>query len=191
MMVETPHPLWHASRAARITLTFSSSALYKTQKTRNFTYVSSAIESVVQSTVGYLDQEVLYALSFGQLRRVDEVGCAHFRCPSLFVGIRVDGDDSGCAHEGGGLDDAQTDCSATKDSHSGSLYMDRAGRKNITYIKKEDANALIPGCLTTDPQAVVIPQPNKHARFKGASLLIATTDTSATTVYCENVEVPI
>ncbi len=54
-----------------------------------------------------------------------------------------------------------------------------------------EANALIPGCLTTAPQAVVIPHPKRHARFKGAALLIATTDTSATTVYCENVEVPI
>lgn len=49
----------------------------------------------------------------------------------------------------------------------------------------------MPGCLTTAPQAVVIPQPSKQTRSRGALGLTATTETSATTVYWEKVEVPI
>lgn len=49
----------------------------------------------------------------------------------------------------------------------------------------------MPGCLTTAPQAVVIPQPRRQTFSRGALGLTATTETSATTVYCENVEVPI
>lgn len=55
----------------------------------------------------------------------------------------------------------------------------------------QSKDVLIPGCLTTAPQAVVIPQPNKQTRSRGAFGLTATTETSATTVYCEKVEVPI
>ena len=52
-------------------------------------------------------------------------------------------------------------------------------------------HVLIPGCLTTAPHAVVIPQPSRQTRSRGALGLTATTETSATTVYCEKVEVPI
>ncbi len=49
----------------------------------------------------------------------------------------------------------------------------------------------MPGCFTTAPHAVVIPQPNKQTFSSGAFGLTATTETSATTVYWEKVEVPI
>lgn len=49
----------------------------------------------------------------------------------------------------------------------------------------------MPGCFMTAPHAVVIPHPNRHTFSNGALGLTATTDTSATTVYCENVDVPI
>ena len=52
-------------------------------------------------------------------------------------------------------------------------------------------HVLIPGCFTTAPQAVVIPHPRRHTLSSGACGFTATTDTSATTVYCENVDVPI
>ena len=52
-------------------------------------------------------------------------------------------------------------------------------------------NLLIPGCLTTAPHAVVIPHPRRQTFSNGALLLTATTETSATTVNWENVEVPI
>ena len=49
----------------------------------------------------------------------------------------------------------------------------------------------MPGCFTTAPHAVVIPQPNKQTFSSGAFGFTATTETSATTVYWEKVEVPI
>jgi hypothetical protein len=49
----------------------------------------------------------------------------------------------------------------------------------------------IPGVLVSDPYPVVIPQPNKQAFSSGAFSLTATTENFDTTVYCENVEVPI
>jgi len=52
-------------------------------------------------------------------------------------------------------------------------------------------HALIPCCLTTAPQAVVIPHPRRQTFSSGADLLTATTETSATTVYWEKVDVPI
>jgi hypothetical protein len=52
-------------------------------------------------------------------------------------------------------------------------------------------NGLIPGCLVTAPHAVVIPQPSRHTFSSGACVLTATIETSATTVYWENVDVPI
>src|ERR1700710_3055842 len=36
-----------------------------------------------------------------------------------------------------------------------------------------------------------MPQPRRHVRSIGASLVMATTEMSATTVYCENVDVPM
>ncbi len=71
----------------------------------SFTYVSSAVESVIQSAVREFNQEVLYALPLGQFRRIDEVGCTHLGCPSLLVRIRVDRDDTRRADEGGSLND--------------------------------------------------------------------------------------
>ena len=52
-------------------------------------------------------------------------------------------------------------------------------------------SALMPGCFATAPQAVVMPHPRRQTRSRGALGLTATTETSATTVYCEKVEVPI
>lgn len=49
----------------------------------------------------------------------------------------------------------------------------------------------MPGCLVTAPQAVVMPQPRRQTFSRGAFLSTATTETSATTVYWEKVEVPI
>jgi hypothetical protein len=52
-------------------------------------------------------------------------------------------------------------------------------------------DVLTPGCFVTAPQPVVIPHPSRQTLSSGAFSLIATTDTSATTVYWENVETPI
>jgi hypothetical protein len=52
-------------------------------------------------------------------------------------------------------------------------------------------DVLMPGCFVTAPQPVVMPHPSRQTLLKSAFSLTATTDTSATTVYCENVEVPI
>lgn len=49
----------------------------------------------------------------------------------------------------------------------------------------------MPACLVTAPQAVVIPHPRRHTLSRGAFGFTATTETSATTVYWEKVEVPI
>ena len=56
---------------------------------------------------------------------------------------------------------------------------------------ERDLDTPIPGCFVTAPQAVVIPQPRRQTLSRGALLSTATTETSATTVYWENVEVPI
>jgi hypothetical protein len=49
----------------------------------------------------------------------------------------------------------------------------------------------MPDCFETAPQPVVMPHPSRQTLSSGALLLMATTDTSATTVYCEKVETPI
>jgi hypothetical protein len=54
-----------------------------------------------------------------------------------------------------------------------------------------EADVRTPGSFVTAPQAVVIPHPRRHTLSRGASPLILTTDTSARTVYWENVDVPI
>src|SRR5271170_4469682 len=43
---------------------------------------------------------------------------------------------------------------------------------------------------TAAPYPVVIPHPSRHVLSIGALSVIATTEMSATTVYCENVDVP-
>ena len=53
------------------------------------------------------------------------------------------------------------------------------------------SDKLIPCCFVTAPHAVVIPQPSKQTLSSGACGFTATMETSATTVYWENVDVPI
>ena len=45
--------------------------------------------------------------------------------------------------------------------------------------------------LNTAPIPVVMPQPSRQTLSSGASLLTLASDTSGTTVYSENVEVPM
>src|SRR6185369_11182001 len=63
--------------------------------------------------------------------------------------------------------------------------------KNVDTEGVLKSDSLIPGCFVTAPQAVVMPQPRRQTFSSGAFGSTATTDTSATTVYCEKVEVPI
>lgn len=65
------------------------------------------------------------------------------------------------------------------------------GVNTLRKHQEDERDVLMPCCLATAPHAVVIPQPSKHTFSKGAALLTATTETSATTVYCEKVDVPI
>ena len=44
-------------------------------------------------------------------------------------------------------------------------------------------DALMPGSFVTAPQAVVMPQPRRQTRSRGAEELTLTTETSARTVY--------
>jgi hypothetical protein len=48
-----------------------------------------------------------------------------------------------------------------------------------------------PAVMTAAPYPVVIPQPSRHVRSMGAFSVMATTEISATTVYCEKVDVPM
>ena len=75
MTVETPHPLWQASRAALITCTWTGrlkSAMLKIW----CAYISSAIKRIVESTVSDIDKIVLDFLAFWQCGGVDEISRA-------------------------------------------------------------------------------------------------------------------
>src|SRR4051812_12940502 len=56
------------------------------------TNVSSAVESIITSTIRHLNQLFLDSLVL-KLRWVDEIGCAEFLCPRLFIGIYINHDD--------------------------------------------------------------------------------------------------
>ena len=64
---------------------------------------------------------VLDALALGELCRVDELVRAELLRPRLLAGVRVDRDDAGRAHEGGGGDDPEPDRAAAENRDGGAL----------------------------------------------------------------------
>ena len=81
------------------------------------TYITSAVESVVQSAIGDLNEIVLDSLPI-QLCRIHEIGSTHSLSPRLFVWVGVDGDDARGTDEVGCLYYAETNAAASEDGDS-------------------------------------------------------------------------
>jgi hypothetical protein len=81
------------------------------------THVASAVESVVETTVGNLDEVILDLRALGELRGVNKIGSTELASPGLLVGIGIDGDDAGRLNELGSGDHTKTNCTATEDSN--------------------------------------------------------------------------
>lgn len=83
--------------------------------------VSGAIESVVETAVGDLDEmgDDVLVTEFGG---VDEFGGAKLLGPLFLLVVGVDGDDSGSASVDGTGDDGETDTADTEDGDVGTLF---------------------------------------------------------------------
>lgn len=152
-------------------------------------YIPCGIKREIQSTICDLHQVILDSFPFGELRGVHELGGTHLEGPVFLFGTDINGNDTGSINGGCCGDNPEADGAAPKDSDAGSLCMCMVNIRGV--IQRGESGILIPACFVTAPQAVVIPQPRRQTLSSGAFLLTAATETSATTVYCENVEVPI
>lgn len=83
--------------------------------------VARAVESVVATAVGELDQLVDNRLALGEGGRVDEVGGAELARPLLLAGVNIDNDDLGSAVGDGTLDDAEADAAGAEDGDLAAL----------------------------------------------------------------------
>ena len=83
--------------------------------------VSSAVEGVVATAVGELDQLVDHRGALGEGGRVDKVGSAELARPLLFAGVDIDDDDLGSTVGNGTLDDAEADAAGAEDGDLAAL----------------------------------------------------------------------
>lgn len=85
-------------------------------------YVTSAVESVVKTTVGHVHQPGLDGLTVLEiLGRVDEVGGTELRRPLLLRVVHINNDDLAGAVLDCTLDDTETDAASTEDGDGGAL----------------------------------------------------------------------
>lgn len=82
--------------------------------------VTSAVESVVATAVGHLDQVLLDGLA-GELGGVDEVGGTKLAGPGLLTIVDIDGNNHTSLVLDGTLHDGETDTAGTEDRHIGTL----------------------------------------------------------------------
>lgn len=82
--------------------------------------VTCAVEGVVATTVGHLNQLVLNRLA-SELSRVDEVSSTELLAPGLLVGVDINDDDLTSLVGGSTLDDRETDATGTEDGDVGAL----------------------------------------------------------------------
>lgn len=124
MTVETPQPLWQASRAARMTWTFQihriNSSFYKH---KTWTNISSTIEGEINTSVREFDEIILDFLTLFQSRRIDKLVCAKLPGPSFFFRIDVDRDNATSTMAGRGVDNTQSDCTTSENGNRRSLYL--------------------------------------------------------------------
>lgn len=110
-------PLWQASRAWRMTLTFPVQSLRVRKAVSSlfahqFTLHNS--QSVVKSSVSHLNELLDNRLSL-ELHGVDEVGGAHLASPSLLAIVGVDSDDLRRLASDGSLNNGESDSSESED----------------------------------------------------------------------------
>lgn len=84
------------------------------------TNVTGAVEGVVATTIGHLDQVLLDGLA-RELGGVDEVGGTELAGPGLLTVVDIDGNDHTGLVLDGTLHDGETDTAGTEDSHIGAL----------------------------------------------------------------------
>ena len=78
--------------------------------------VTRAVESVIATTVGHLNQLLLDSLAV-ELSGIDEVGGTELAGPGLLAVVDVDGDDLAGLVLDGTLDDGETDTAGTEDGN--------------------------------------------------------------------------
>jgi hypothetical protein len=84
------------------------------------TDITSAVESVVATTVGHLNQVLLDGLA-RQLGRVDEVGGTELASPDLLAVVDIDSNDLASLVLDSTLHDGQTDTASAENSDIGAL----------------------------------------------------------------------
>jgi hypothetical protein len=115
--------------------------------------VARAVEGVVASAVGHLDELLLDALG-AELSGVNEVGCAELLSPLLLCVVDVYNDDLAGLVLGCSLDDGQTDAAGAEDGDVGALL--------DTVLAGGDDGGSVAGGDTAAEQAGAV-----HGRFLG------------------------
>ena len=133
MTVETPQPLWQASRADRMTLTYRNEGEFseeergetrgdETRRRSEGTNVSSGIESEVESSIGDINEVLSDSLSLGNVgERVDELSGSELESDLLLRRVGVDGDDSSGLLGLSSLEESETDATSSEDGDGGVL----------------------------------------------------------------------
>ena len=132
--------------------------------------ISGAVKGVITSTIGHLNQLLLDSLVL-QIGRVDEIRGAELLRPGLLAWVQVNDDDLPALF------------------WTAPCTTDRPTQPAPKTATLEPSSTL--AVSTAAPYPVVMPQPSRQVRSMGASLVMATTEMSATTVYWEKVEVPM
>lgn len=130
-------PLWQASRAWRMTLTFPVQSLRVVEIVSSFFKLYTALnnsQGVIQSSISHLNELLDNRLSL-ELHGVDEVRGTHLASPSLLAIVSVDSDDLGSLASDGSLDDGESDGAESEDG--GSLAsLDVSGLRAVVVGKR-------------------------------------------------------
>jgi hypothetical protein len=121
MTVETPHPLWQDSSAARMTSTCMDTSEKCQQKcTLVFpmtTHVACRVKGEVKPTIREFDEVILDTFSIEELLRVDKIGRAKLARTLFLCGIYVNCNHARRPDEVSCVDTTQANAAATEDSN--------------------------------------------------------------------------
>lgn len=102
----------------------------------------SNAQSVIESSVGDLDEMVDDGDALLELHRVDELGSAESFRPLLLVVVGVDSDNSSSVSRDGTLDDGESDSSESEDSDGVSrLNVGGLGTAATTFVSRRRAKS--------------------------------------------------
>jgi hypothetical protein len=128
MIVETPHPLWQASNAWRMTITFPVQSLFSQSAKEAWEAEERDVQGIIEASISDLDEVVDDAHSLLELHRVNKLRRTKLLSPLLLAVVRVDGDDARSLATDGSLDHSESDGSESEDGDCLSfLYVRRLG----------------------------------------------------------------